>query len=792
MKRSVLISLLAISMAALVMAGVGQSPTAAAGTPTPDGINLPGERPNPFGEQRPQLPLPARSVSPRGSGGPDQFGYSWEDVSFNWIDATSGAQVTFQNPDDSYSDLIGIGFNFEFYEHTYTQLHIGTNGILALGETGASSTNYSIPQDTQPDNLIGPFWDDLVVSGAGKVYILGGGSAPNRYFVVEWHDVNKVGASDALTFEVVLYENGNILFQYHTLSGVLDQSTVGIEDGDGLDGLLYVYNAAGLATGDAVMFERPDATARVKFLPRSQSGFAISGRATFFLDIRNTGELGSDTYDLSVVGSGWGVSFYRGDGLASLSDTNSNGVVDTGEIAQGSTFAVKVSVQSPLDAVSGDYVQLNIFATSERNPTKTAVTVILCAIPGAFAQAYADPQIGMGLDLIWGPTRRATIVDDWFSGSTLAMLRLASGGYAFTWERNGVNNHSNPYTDIEYLMMNAFGHITRTKSKLTNHEQSDQANWLISDLSVALASTPNGRIAAVWVRNNFDLESGKTNSNVFLSILNSEGAVIAGELNITNNSLWAGSDDLDIPRFSAPRITATDDNRFIVSWVDERSVAAGDKSDVVFAIFNGDGLVQKAPTTLTASTPNLIYYNDPSLAALSSNRVMVAYSAFNYTTQSYTIAFVVLNSAGNILQGATTIASAYGWKPDLLQLDSGKIAITWTNTTSGRIAFALMNGVSYNIESGPTDLVDPTARPADYSSVTSDASGKIIVTWMDANWYQVLYYAMMDATTGAIVTPPMIFYRGQAASPYVLTNYAGQSNAAFGGFWLDFLPMIKR
>jgi hypothetical protein len=89
--------------------------------------------------------------------------------------------------------------------------------------------------------------------------------------VIEWDQVSLYGSSDRLSFEIILFENGDILFQYLSLEGSLVESTVGIEDGDGVDGLMYLYNSPGLSAGTTVRFMPGSGT--LKVLPLYQSGF---------------------------------------------------------------------------------------------------------------------------------------------------------------------------------------------------------------------------------------------------------------------------------------------------------------------------------------------------------------------------------------------------------------------------------------------------------------------------------------------------------------------------------------
>jgi hypothetical protein len=201
-----------------------------------------------------------------GTGGPDAFGYTWNDtVSFAWIDARVGGTELTARGDDAFQQ-VSIGFDFRFYENSYTQCYVSTNGLLTFGGPNTASHNTVLPSPLAPGNLIAPFWDDLCIEDTeqtrARVYWRMEGAYPNRHFAVQWQDALRCGSVDPLTFEAVLYENGDILFQYLNLNGSLTECTAGIQNAAGHDGLQYVYKAPGLSSGKAVRFTRPSSQAR--------------------------------------------------------------------------------------------------------------------------------------------------------------------------------------------------------------------------------------------------------------------------------------------------------------------------------------------------------------------------------------------------------------------------------------------------------------------------------------------------------------------------------------------------
>ncbi len=196
-------------------------------------------------------------------GGPDASGYRFKDETmlggptFNWLDAITGTR-SFVFGDDRAAGPTPLGFSFFFYGRIYTTTYLVTNGYLALGGPDNAYSNRNIPNPDVPNTFIAPFWDDLQVcpnQANQAIYFKQGGSAPNRYFAVEWAGVSHLGApTKPITFETVLYENGKILFQYRSLTGTLDSASVGIENYEGLRGLQYEFNQNNLINGRAILF----------------------------------------------------------------------------------------------------------------------------------------------------------------------------------------------------------------------------------------------------------------------------------------------------------------------------------------------------------------------------------------------------------------------------------------------------------------------------------------------------------------------------------------------------------
>ncbi len=181
-----------------------------------------------------------------GAGGPDVFGYAWRDSDhpygpqYAWVDiGADGLAVPLA--DDQNADVFDLGFAFPFYDRTFTQVRVCSNGFLSFTSSSNAWANQGIPDALEPNNLIAPFWDDLSPNVGGQVFV----RADADRFIVQFQDVPHFGAPQVTeTFQVILQADGAILFQYASV-GSDESCTVGIENGSGSDGLLVQFNSPG-------------------------------------------------------------------------------------------------------------------------------------------------------------------------------------------------------------------------------------------------------------------------------------------------------------------------------------------------------------------------------------------------------------------------------------------------------------------------------------------------------------------------------------------------------------------
>ncbi len=200
------------------------------------------------------------------SGGPDALGYEWvsslDDAgpTYSWIDGTDATDADIAYGDD-YRGTIDLPFEFWFHGNYYTQITGTTNGWIGLGPsseyTSSFWTNEPIPDASTPNNVIAPLWDDFKAgdspgstsSAHGTILYKTLGTEPNREFVVIFDEIVRgTYDTDYFSFEVIFDEaTNNITFQYLDVTGNTSAdygvgATIGLENGDGTDGLEVGYN----------------------------------------------------------------------------------------------------------------------------------------------------------------------------------------------------------------------------------------------------------------------------------------------------------------------------------------------------------------------------------------------------------------------------------------------------------------------------------------------------------------------------------------------------------------------
>jgi len=157
---------------------------------------------------------------------------------FSWIDATGGTAHCLSD-DAAKSVALPAGRSFSFYNSAFTSIYVISNGNVLFG---SNSTAWSgpIPDPALPNNGIYAFSTDLNPSSCaqGTVYT---NYVDDRYFVVEWYEVQHYPSGNPETFEIILdLDTGQVIVQYLVVSdpsGALS----GVENASGTVATQYAF-----------------------------------------------------------------------------------------------------------------------------------------------------------------------------------------------------------------------------------------------------------------------------------------------------------------------------------------------------------------------------------------------------------------------------------------------------------------------------------------------------------------------------------------------------------------------
>lgn len=194
-----------------------------------------------------------------GGGGPDAFGYRWQDSddpygpAFDWVEIASvGTRIPFTTSEQNFGPY-SLGFDFPFYGSSFTEFNVCSNGWISFTDGSSfDHANRALPSAAAPGNLVAPFWDALLFTGGfGSAWYHGDGTR----LVIEYKDVPRREAAGTATFQVHLYPSGRIEFHYDRMTLPRDRATVGIQDGTRTAGLTVVHDDPYLHDALAIRFD---------------------------------------------------------------------------------------------------------------------------------------------------------------------------------------------------------------------------------------------------------------------------------------------------------------------------------------------------------------------------------------------------------------------------------------------------------------------------------------------------------------------------------------------------------
>lgn len=137
---------------------------------------------------------------------------------------TTGGNSVSVNTDDVWSDAINLPFDFCFYGQNYSQMLVGSNGVVTFdlnSNTPGGGCAWSFTNTLPSPNLFlatifGPYMDiNPAVQGSGTINWTVSGTAPCRTMVVSYPNVPYYSCNNlSMTTQIVLYETTNVVEVY--------------------------------------------------------------------------------------------------------------------------------------------------------------------------------------------------------------------------------------------------------------------------------------------------------------------------------------------------------------------------------------------------------------------------------------------------------------------------------------------------------------------------------------------------------------------------------------------------
>lgn len=727
---------------------------------------------------------------PAATGGPDDYGYTWDDsVAFSWIDATKGTDTGMSGYSRNQRTApIALPFAFKYYAGTYSAVYIGASGYVAFQDANSWPGQASVPSPAPPNSVVSPYSTPLDLAGSGRknrVFYLSGGTAPNRYFVAAWNEVRRSGEDEQYTFEVVLHESGDIVFQYKTMLYNIGTGYycgyAGIEDAEGLVGISY-KSCDEVGSGTSVRFYRPQPTGRVSISPRGQGLFTKAGASeSFLVTLRNYGELGADTYR-PTLSSAWPAQVLHRDG-APLKDTDGDGALDTGPIAQGQHMDLLVRMQTPAVVSVGDNNSAVLTVVSTRTPGWQRATVLRSAVPAPFVQAYEDsahPGARVNFADPLG-SRINRLAQNAAAGGT-AIAALPGGGHVVAWSED-----DGEMLRIRYVVLDQAGAPTSAARSLLRPDGSAPAGYATE---VAASVAPDGVIGLAWRQYESRQNNGswEYRDNIYLATLDVTGTVILGPTDLTGNTEFGTYETQLHPSLYGVQIASAGASQFVVAWANTMTSGDGYTDNVHYTVRSANNIVIKPITQLSATDQlGKDHAQIPVLAPLASGSVILTYNDY---WSDFPLSYVVLSSEGSVVRGPVPVGSGYGYPQAVAQMSNGALLLVWVdwNSTTTELFYAVVDSATDALQAGPIWLENPASATGDYgASIAADANGRAVVTWGErSSYYQFSRYYALLRQDGSLLTPPTAFLSavvpGDGSEPRLTAadnGYAVAQNRAF-------------
>jgi len=164
---------------------------------------------------------------------PNPIPYTWTDI------AATGTEVTSYFNDVSH-DYYGVDLDFEFpfYAEKTKKVYITSMGMVTLDNTVNVVNTPRLRDSYGPIAIMCATGMHFNYVNGGKIFF----QKQSDRLIVQYDHVIELGISESLTFQIVLFDNGNIRYYYNDVSddpSYMQTAVALVEDRDKQDGLVF-------------------------------------------------------------------------------------------------------------------------------------------------------------------------------------------------------------------------------------------------------------------------------------------------------------------------------------------------------------------------------------------------------------------------------------------------------------------------------------------------------------------------------------------------------------------------
>ena len=737
------------------------------------------------------LPTPSHNTILT-TGGPDLFGYVWDDAAaYTWIDVSGGMNPGIDCSDVFFTeDPVDIGFPFDFYENSYTQLYISCYGYLSFQGANLDIQQSGLPSNDLPNNVIAPLWtpvDSVVYINYKQT-----GVSPDKKFVIEWNTLVTDSGDSNFTFEVILHENGDIDFEFYTVSQGGDggfTKGVGIENSEGTDGFNLIDGLPEFGSSTAIHITRPPDLPNVIFTPDVIGRFVSASTVEdYAITIKNYGSIGTDNYTLTAE-SDWSIALFEADHATPLANPIT---LDPGE---EHTFFAVITTPSEVSATQTDVAR--VIATSGQEPTFSKFVTITSAVPAPFTQIVDDEYEDSTTKVLTiNPEQRQTHSVPG-EGYERTVLELPNQNILVAWTENVVFQEPqwHSYSVIRYAILDREGNEVVPPTTLLD---TVGLPYLPKDAYEYVAVAPNGNIGILWRRYE-TVTYPDERTNLYFSIIEADGQgfVLAPTAITSQTALCTVWQDPGCIQYEDPHLDATQDGHFFLAWKELSNSGEDSIVNYQYSVYDSDGTVVKTISNLTSIADSAYRVNELTSTVLIGSRIFFAWNWEHYYQvgedweYEYSLNYSVMNSDGSVFELERSLVDEWISDADAVQLADGTIMI----------AHGYPKVWIYRFDGTTLDLLAPAQTlwqanqqsHAYYPSLIRGPFNTAVITWQFSDfetdlWH--LYYALLSSD-GTVLTPPISFMNftdSLSGMNNVITSENGQSITTFA---YDYMPFFR-